>query len=439
MTSKIWEPCSIGQFRLLFIEPADDRTDDIHISLEVCELGGAIEYQTLSYTWGDSHDKASRVITRSGDIAVTPKLHDILVIIRGDYAFNDLNTHKLGLWVDAICIDQMDPDDREQQVGIIGSIYSRSTRLIIWLGHYFTHAVEEDIFWLVENLMRELERTSRPIDTNASSPKESLSQHPYWTKWWVVQEILRMFGSTNMSANAPKGSLSQHPYWRRCWIVQEILQTPPKKRWVFFGSHAVSMKELIEKDLLHVHHDFAWRLQDISTDDGSEWRTDGVQSLGPGTPYRSLLENAYRFSQRNCTDSRDRIYSLLSISSDDVGRRPVSGVSFIADATIVHLFDSPLVVRYSVRADYRLSERETFLSLGKLYATSCTQVVPLMAYATVHNIQPSDSTSRPSWPTWIPYWSKRVPGVSSAHLAAVEGIHVCGAQDTCFSKFFAVQ
>jgi hypothetical protein len=38
------------------------------------------------------------------------------------------------IWIDGVCINQADLDERGQQVAIMGDVYSRTKRNIIWLG-----------------------------------------------------------------------------------------------------------------------------------------------------------------------------------------------------------------------------------------------------------------------------------------------------------------
>jgi len=38
------------------------------------------------------------------------------------------------LWIDAICIDQRDYEERNTQVGLMGQVYSKAFLLVIWLG-----------------------------------------------------------------------------------------------------------------------------------------------------------------------------------------------------------------------------------------------------------------------------------------------------------------
>lgn len=38
------------------------------------------------------------------------------------------------VWVDALCINQQDKDERASQVRLMGQIYSRATSVAIWIG-----------------------------------------------------------------------------------------------------------------------------------------------------------------------------------------------------------------------------------------------------------------------------------------------------------------
>jgi hypothetical protein len=38
------------------------------------------------------------------------------------------------LWVDAICINQDDMDERSRQVSIMSEIYSKASQVVVWLG-----------------------------------------------------------------------------------------------------------------------------------------------------------------------------------------------------------------------------------------------------------------------------------------------------------------
>ncbi len=107
----------------------------------------------------------------------------------------------LPIWIDAICISQLDDDEKSEQVGQMGDIYRRAHKVVVWLGP----AGEDSDLAMVG-----LERSSLYLPgINLPPRKEELSKHgipdvgsPVWLalgclyrrKWfgrlWTFQEIM---------------------------------------------------------------------------------------------------------------------------------------------------------------------------------------------------------------------------------------------------------
>ncbi|KAI0515111.1 heterokaryon incompatibility protein-domain-containing protein [Xylaria bambusicola] len=88
------------------------------------------KYQALSYCWGIQGDWAVSVDGGSGDtsfIRITDNL---------DSALRHLRAKKYAktLWVDAICINQANLNERGHQVQLMRDVYQLAARVIIWLG-----------------------------------------------------------------------------------------------------------------------------------------------------------------------------------------------------------------------------------------------------------------------------------------------------------------
>lgn len=69
----------------------------------------------------------------------------------------------LPLWVDAICINQDDEDERTSQILLMGEIYSIAHQVIVWLGDY-----EEDLEcfkWFHETVLSAILRFKDNFDT----------------------------------------------------------------------------------------------------------------------------------------------------------------------------------------------------------------------------------------------------------------------------------
>jgi hypothetical protein len=70
----------------------------------------------------------SHEITCNGSsLQVTSNLHDALQYLR------PIDGERI-MWIDAVCINQTNPQERTAQVGIMKNIYSKSDHVVIWLG-----------------------------------------------------------------------------------------------------------------------------------------------------------------------------------------------------------------------------------------------------------------------------------------------------------------
>ena len=137
------------QIRLMGLAPGMF-DDDIYVSLSTVSLtqDNPPEYEALSYTWGSTEnrpdvsvvpqERADRLVKiwqplaalntkLSRRLAVTQNLAQALRYLRSP-------VHSRTLWVDAICINQEDVKEREQQVERMGDVYRSARQVLVWLG-----------------------------------------------------------------------------------------------------------------------------------------------------------------------------------------------------------------------------------------------------------------------------------------------------------------
>jgi hypothetical protein len=103
------------------------------------------EYEALSYTWGSSGSDVN--IEVDGQvIPIRANLAYALAALRGPTPRT--------LWVDALCIDQRNIEERNHQVGQMGEIYRRASQVLTWLGRPSESfgSVVESAVWLAERL-----------------------------------------------------------------------------------------------------------------------------------------------------------------------------------------------------------------------------------------------------------------------------------------------
>jgi hypothetical protein len=210
------------QIRLVHILPGA-WADPVSCQLNTASLDSYPTYQTLSYVWGDPN--ITKPIDLDGCIFnVTLNLHAALRRLR---CVVDIRV----IWVDAICINQKDLDERTQQVALMDKIYKRCSEVLMWVGDW--------------------KGDERSIEQGASQ-FQSIVQAG--NKYWVDSDdptdgrrsildavaLLYIISTNNHLKFMPLeeaetrcrsgfeaiGSIFSMPYWTRIWVIQEIALPP---------------------------------------------------------------------------------------------------------------------------------------------------------------------------------------------------------------------
>ena len=92
-------------------------------------------FAALSYSWGNHPADASLSISTSDDPEVDRTglsvSSDLLCAIQNIKRINSLRW----LWVDAICINQANNEEKSDQVTMMKTIYAAANRVYVWLGN----------------------------------------------------------------------------------------------------------------------------------------------------------------------------------------------------------------------------------------------------------------------------------------------------------------
>lgn len=118
----ITEPDGI---RLADVQPDIDPGTPIHCSLiytTLSECGREVSnhYAALSYVWGDSTNPRTVWIDDEFEVQITTNLFLALRGLRDQKSV-------LGLWADALCIDQQNNAEKSLQVPMMGKIYATAS------------------------------------------------------------------------------------------------------------------------------------------------------------------------------------------------------------------------------------------------------------------------------------------------------------------------
>ncbi|KAM7202941.1 Heterokaryon incompatibility protein (HET) domain containing protein [Naviculisporaceae sp. PSN 640] len=137
-----YKPLIGTDIRVLVIRPSQTKSSPVlcsivHRPLERyadCSNEKALPYEALSYTWGPNSGTHTIWLSNREDpshtpseISVTDNLHAALVSLR----LTDRERH---IWVDALCINQEDDQEKDRQILRMLRIYQSAERVVIWLG-----------------------------------------------------------------------------------------------------------------------------------------------------------------------------------------------------------------------------------------------------------------------------------------------------------------
>jgi hypothetical protein len=118
--------------RVLDVEQAPGSqldSDSVHGNIRVIDLdqNPTPAFSALSYVWGPHSTLPKTILCGAIAITVTDSCHSALLHLRG----------KIGsftIWIDAICINRASRDEKEQQIPLMGDIYSQAKQVYVWLG-----------------------------------------------------------------------------------------------------------------------------------------------------------------------------------------------------------------------------------------------------------------------------------------------------------------
>ncbi|KAI1357976.1 heterokaryon incompatibility protein-domain-containing protein [Xylaria arbuscula] len=243
------------------------------------------KYIALSYTWGFSYPDNSKVPISYHDSTGTPGLitinHESLLVRRNLYlALLHLRsiTQPITLWVDAICINQADTDERNRQVSLMSFIYTRATMVISWLG------------------VKKYSRATGIFRTMSFESRLGQAQH-----------LATALANDNTMRCSPRPTrstiirIAESAYWSRLWVVQEVCL--PRLLFFVYGAEIWACDDF-RQWVPVIPNGFRAMLQLLET---REKRHTDMMRL------ETLVE---RFTSSKCLELRDRVFGLIGCAND---------------------------------------------------------------------------------------------------------------------------
>ena len=321
------------------------------------------DYAALSYAWGDETQLATiRINGRPS--RVTQNLERALRAFRDQEEFRS----DMKLWVDAICINQDDLEERSQQIKRMRDIYGGALSVVSWLG---TESGDSNTALdLLHNLAgfrrmnrgKELEKllVENPgyLGTGCWLALERLMERTYWYRLWAIQEIV--MGASSVTLRCGLSSIDWtsfadgvHLLQEHLWLVKDtLLFRDMQERKIKVQAWATKSLHLVYQDLATL----------CKREEESQSRLD----------FGRILDIAVT---SNCKDPRDKVYGLIGLMESRIAAQ--------------------------LKPDYSLGPANVFAAAAKAFIQGYQNLEPL------REGNPWGPTGCPSWSAdW--QWSGRV-------------------------------
>lgn len=368
-----------GQFiRMLILYPGK-RDDPLTGKLELFEIDSSESYEPLSYVWGPPPNNADYQIfikddKGDGNLQLTASLSGALKRLR--YADRERR-----LWADQICINQKNMVERGQQVQFMNKIYKNASHVLVWLGQDAKGPNEKSVAESAFNLIRELDKIFE-------DESESEKFHTAHTGKNLEKQ--------SRDPWLPLDHLTELPWFTRAWIVQEIGTQAPAT--LFWGEAEIDWMVLYRvcerlTDFHHLRNRFNIRTSDIKY---------VFQRFiePPAESYHanrfSFMYELHRARSLKVTDPRDRVFAMLghySVSgSNPQGTRNVALANMKADYTIT-----------TAQAYFDVAEK-ALTGDTSLIVLAAVQHMSLPASGDAPKSTDSRVVDKDTLPSWVPDW-----------------------------------
>ncbi|KAL9613631.1 MAG: hypothetical protein Q9167_001859 [Letrouitia subvulpina] len=329
-------------------KPPSAQSNDVvplYCELFHCRLGVGPPYNALSYHWGDSDDKR--------DIHVNGARTEVTRNLRVALEHLQESKSDVMLWIDALCINQTDKEEKDHEIKRMREIYGMSASTISWLG---PADIDSDLVMAkIRKIGAHIEsHDARGLFYKLVETPNSAESAEYDATNEEISTLMSTFLDSALREFFPVAAFDRlllRPYWERVWIFQEIIVSPRVE--VMCGYEKFPFEyfhnAMLFVPLLRMHvtkilgHELLAR---IEHEDGDTEMYNHVMEMSQSphlaasrtcgmrrrfqehsnTPYETLfrlLAKVHVGSVTHATLPKDRIWALLRMATDATSFGPV--------------------------------------------------------------------------------------------------------------------
>ena len=268
------------EIRLLHIAECLDTSGSVLVlkrvlaTVQRVRIDEAPAYFALSWTWGMPGRTAKLMIDGVGSVNIRENLELFLQALCRHFG-------TLTVWVDALCINQEDTDEKSSQVMMMmGEIYRRAERVYAWLGD---GSSESDFAF-------QSMPSAVGCDRKQEFSKVSVQEQ------WQCFEVLFL-----------------NPYWTRLWTLQERVLA--RELWIVCGDWMAKWQDI---DKRYVELQEQLRVRSLG---GLRFRVyystaHDQYETAKYLERKELIDLVGAFPTLSCKDMRDQVYGLRDIATN---------------------------------------------------------------------------------------------------------------------------
>lgn len=258
--------------------------------------GQRIWYTALSYVWGDSAIVTS-ISCNGKSLNVTRNLSLAIRHLR------DVRKPVV-LWIDQICINQEDLQEKAQQVILMAKIYHRAWSTVVWLGEAADNSDN-----VIETMKTISEALRLNLDERAPDPND-------------FERIgLPSLGSARW---AELGRFFRRPWFYRVWIIQEAVLSQHVQ--LMCGQRLISWLDLSVFAICMIRHDLTRYMTVVDQAVGKQITSESgcmqITKIDDMKSYHqmfvtpsSLLPTLIEGRGAQATDLRDKVFAIMGMST----------------------------------------------------------------------------------------------------------------------------
>ncbi|CAG9975118.1 unnamed protein product [Clonostachys byssicola] len=405
------------------------------------------KYEALSYAWGEavSLREMRSIHVNSFKLPVTPNLYNALISLRQP-------DRARMLWVDSVCINQGDLNERREQIVLISHIYSMSEQTVVFLGPstaktraFFTF-LSLPICQLshCEECQKNHARPSwdqAPLEACAEAGLDEqdvldgfveVCSMSWWTRVWILQEF--MLSRSDPLMHCGRDTVSNHQFtanfeYMYDWIHHRKTHPKPVDGCTACGGHVGQQTDEVSEDGSEDNeHSIISEGGEVTDDLGGDDLSVASGSSGDEEDVIEIVRRrlrGLRLAPRS-TDGHEwniwgaRVWRVKSVLLGRTLCRPWNGGADVYKYLNSSCSD-PHDIVYGVRELADHAFRDMFIpdytiSVPDLYTKLATYLIMMEYWSDLfwfypHRLKdkfPRRSQESASIPSWVPDFTRRV-------------------------------